>query len=124
MAHRVGIYRVLQRVFLLSVILMLLGQVTGAALATPNFSLPGAAVQQNQQVPRFESADCMFKYASQIPKSWNLQCGYLVVPETYENPTGRTIRLAVVIFKARGGNPAANPLFMLQGGPGGSTIDI
>jgi pimeloyl-ACP methyl ester carboxylesterase len=53
-----------------------------------------------------------------------VECGYLTVPELHANPTGPTLRLAVVVFKSTGPNPAPDPLFMAQGGPGGSTIDF
>jgi pimeloyl-ACP methyl ester carboxylesterase len=124
-----GTNRVLRRIFSLILVLMLLGQVTGSALAAPQFSGSGAAgglkaAQQSQAVPRFEPSNCTFKYAAQITQGRNIQCGYLVVPETYENASGPTIRLAVVVFKAANSGSASDPLFMLQGGPGGSTIEI
>ena len=49
-------------------------------------------------------------------------CGYVTVPELHANPDGPTIQLAVVRVRAIGENPAPDPLFMEQGGPGGSTI--
>ncbi len=51
-------------------------------------------------------------------------CGYVTVPEQHSQPNGPTIQLAVVRARSNGENPAPDPLFMEQGGPGGSTLDI
>ncbi len=50
-------------------------------------------------------------------------CGFLTVPKNYADPNGPTIRLGVVQIygTASTSNP---PLFIAQGGPGGSTIDV
>lgn len=50
-------------------------------------------------------------------------CGYVAVPESHSNPAnGRTLRLAVVIYKSPNRAAAPDPLLMAQGGPGGSTL--
>jgi len=46
------------------------------------------------------------------------------VPLQHSNLSGPVIQLGVVILHATGKSPAPDPLFMAQGGPGGSTIDI
>jgi pimeloyl-ACP methyl ester carboxylesterase len=51
-------------------------------------------------------------------------CGYLTVPELHRQPTGPTLKLAVVILNSTGDQPAPDPLMMAQGGPGGSTLDF
>ncbi len=50
-------------------------------------------------------------------------CGFLTVPKNYADPNGPTLRLGVVQIYATATttNP---PLFIAQGGPGGSTIDV
>lgn len=50
-------------------------------------------------------------------------CGYVRVPERHSNPDGEKIDLAVMIIHASSDNKQSDPLFFLQGGPGGSTID-
>ncbi len=77
-----------------------------------------------QDIARFESAECMFDPFPGLIEGTNMECGYLTVPEEWDNPSGPTIRLAVVILKAQSENPAPDPLVMMQGGPGGSTIDL
>ncbi len=77
-----------------------------------------------QNVPRFESAPCMVTLPPGAVEGRDIQCGYLVVPLQYEQPQGPTIRLAVAIIKTQSSNPPPDPLVMMQGGPGGSTLDF
>ena len=51
-------------------------------------------------------------------------CGYVTVPEQRALPKGRTIQLAVVRIRSTSKRPAADPLFVEQGGPGDSTIGV
>ena len=51
------------------------------------------------------------------------QCGVLTVFENRATNTGRKIDLHVAVIKARGPNPAPDPIFYLAGGPGASAID-
>ena len=50
-------------------------------------------------------------------------CGSVSVPENRSNHSGREIALAVVILPARGPVHAPDPVFWIEGGPGGSAID-
>ncbi len=49
-----------------------------------------------------------------------IECGKLTVPENRNKPNGRTLDLAVEIFKSLSATPAADPVIFLPGGPGGS----
>ncbi len=98
---------------------------------SPVFAQPAPAIRgmamggpSLQDIARFESAECMFDPFPGLIEGTNMECGYLTVPEEWDNPSGPTIRLAVVILKAQSENPAPDPLVMMQGGPGGSTIDL
>lgn len=51
-------------------------------------------------------------------------CGYVTVPEEHAQPQGRTLQLAVVRIRSTRKSPAADPLFVEQGGPGDSTIGV
>lgn len=86
----------------------------GRAVAAPAVQPPLAT---------FEPASCDFidPIIGVVPP--DVECGYVIVPEEYSNPSGPTIRLAVAIVPSQAPNPAPDPLVMLQGGPGGSTID-
>ena len=98
--------------------------------------LPSAA----QTAPRFEPADCaiILKPAIDNPllarltvADKTIDCGYVTVPEEHGKDNGKTIKLAVAVLRATRADGALvgaadkkpDPLVMLQGGPGGSTID-
>jgi pimeloyl-ACP methyl ester carboxylesterase len=51
-------------------------------------------------------------------------CGYVTVPEQHGKSPGLTIQLAVVRTRSTSKAPAADPLFVEQGGPGDSTIGV
>ena len=52
------------------------------------------------------------------------QCATLIVPADPENPEGEQLELAVVRVPALAATPQGDPLVMIQGGPGGSSIDM
>ena len=54
----------------------------------------------------------------------NISCGFVTVPEFHAEPDGNQIRVAVAVIHSLSPNPAPDPLFMEQGGPGGSTIEL
>ncbi len=66
----------------------------------------------------FQTTSCPFTLAAGVVEGKDVRCGYLTVPEDHSRPQGRTIRLAVAIFKAVYSNPDADPVVDLQGGPG------
>lgn len=80
--------------------------------ATPNRAKFGAA---------WKTVDCK---TFDVPAAIAAQsdCGYVTVPEQHAQPQGRTIQLAVVRTRSTSKAPAADPLFVEQGGPGDSTI--
>lgn len=51
------------------------------------------------------------------------QCGTLSVFEDRATNSGRMIDIHVAVIRARGQNPAPDPIFWLAGGPGGSAIE-
>jgi pimeloyl-ACP methyl ester carboxylesterase len=83
---------------------------------------------QTQALGVFEPAECIFEFPiiSFIRPDWlGVECGYVTVPERHESPeNGGTIRLAVAILPSQAEQPAPDPLFMAQGGPGGSSLEI
>src|SRR5437763_14461195 len=92
---------------------MLVGSGTGALR-------PAARTQPAP--PRFEPTACHFKLGAGIVAGRDVRCGFVVVPEDRSAPHGRTIRLAVAIFKSPRSHPAPDPFVFLQGGPGGRVI--
>jgi len=89
--------------------------------SAPKF--PAQAAIFKETAPYFSPASCMFKLPTGWEEGKQVDCGYLTVPEQYENPDGPTIQLAVAILRSQDPNKRSDPLVMLQGGPGGSTID-
>jgi pimeloyl-ACP methyl ester carboxylesterase len=79
--------------------------------------LPAAA---QDSIPRFEPTSCNFT----IPNGQDPQCGYLVVPENRSNPGGKTIKIALAVFKSSNPNKAPDPVIYLDGGPGGMTLNL
>ena len=82
------------------------------------------AVPSQPQTAHFEEIACS-DLSENIPYDENTRCGYLYVPETHHQPQTnfKKLRLAFVIYESIGENPQPDPLFIAQGGPGGSTIE-
>jgi pimeloyl-ACP methyl ester carboxylesterase len=69
-------------------------------------------------LPRFEPSECPIE----VPDSPAIDCGYLVVPEDYDNPEEETIRLPIIIIRSSSENSAPDPVLFTEGGPGMSTL--
>ena len=80
-------------------------------------SLPATA---QDRVPHLEPAECTFERGDWA-RDVKFECKWLVVPEAREKPKSRTIKLAVVILRAKEPN-GSPPLVFLHGGPGVSGI--
>lgn len=52
------------------------------------------------------------------------RCGWLAVPENREQATGKQLRLHVAVIPALRLEPAADPLFVISGGPGQAASDF
>ncbi len=81
-------------------------------------SVGATAVLADEHFPRFEPDACSFGEVARI------ECGWVVVPEDYAEPDGKTIRLAVAILKTNNRNPAPDPIVYLSGGPGGGVVEF
>jgi pimeloyl-ACP methyl ester carboxylesterase len=91
--------------------------VLSAGIITLLFAfLPVAYAQR--EAPRFEPSDCPID----VPDDPPIDCGYLIVPEDYDDPEGATIRLPIIIIHSRSANPAPDPLLYTAGGPGYSSL--
>lgn len=85
------------------------------------------AAPHPQYTAAFEPSKCMFEFPLVkylAPASVGFKCGYVTVPEQHHNPDGPSIQLAVAILPSTAKNPAPDPLFMAQGGPGGSSLEL
>jgi pimeloyl-ACP methyl ester carboxylesterase len=79
-------------------------------------------LENPETVPRLEWGSCDFPIPSGFTEGTDALCGYLVVPESRDIPDGPTLRLAILILKARNETEQNPPLVILHGGPGGSAI--
>ncbi|MGQ0603269.1 MAG: alpha/beta fold hydrolase, partial [Anaerolineales bacterium] len=103
-----------------------------AILVAMLVAAPAHAATHTQAAPDYAPTACTnfdgvnrpFTIPAGASEGDNFECGWLIVPEEHANPDGPIIRLAVVIVRADDPNPAPDPLVMLQGGPGGSSIDV
>jgi pimeloyl-ACP methyl ester carboxylesterase len=78
-----------------------------------------APAQAQETLPRFLPEDCPIN----VPASPEIECGYLVVPENYDNPQGTTINLPVIIIHNRSGNPSPEAILYTDGGPAYSSLN-
>jgi pimeloyl-ACP methyl ester carboxylesterase len=70
----------------------------------------------------FEKVEC--KGSTTTQAGFKVDCGYLTVPENRSQPDGRQIRLYVAILRTRNKTPQPDPLFYLEGGPGGRAHEM
>jgi pimeloyl-ACP methyl ester carboxylesterase len=92
-----------------------------AALIAPVLLCAAPRLAAQAGVPRLEHSECPFE-RGEWARDIKLECSWLVVPEMRDRPTGRTVRLAVAVVRAK--NPITTPLVMLHGGPGLSGLRI
>ncbi len=71
-----------------------------------------------KRLPIFEQSPCPFD----IPAEAMVECGFVVVPEIHDNPTGPTIKIAVATFKDQSDERQPDPVMLLAGGPGEKTV--
>jgi len=67
-----------------------------------------------EEVPFFEGSHC----PADLPDDLVIDCGYLVVPEDYEEVGGDSIRLPVYILRSQNAHPAPDPIVFMTGLPG------
>jgi pimeloyl-ACP methyl ester carboxylesterase len=98
------------------------GIVALAILVGTGAGRSAAPARAQPATPRFEPTSCQFKLGAGIVAGRDVRCGFVVVPEDRTVPNGRTVRLAVAIFKSPSPHPKPDPFVFLQGGPGGRLI--
>jgi pimeloyl-ACP methyl ester carboxylesterase len=91
-------------------------------LLTITMSGQNNSMSSTKHKPVLQLTGCFLEDCSPFLDDSRIQYAYLTVPEDYEHPEGRKLRLAVIIIKASGENPEADPLIYLSGGPGGKAI--
>jgi pimeloyl-ACP methyl ester carboxylesterase len=83
------------------------------------------ATAMQDAAPVLVPADCeMLAQAESDPRHalGDVACGYLDVPENWDDPGARRLRIGYAVLLAESRHPAADPLLYLSGGPGGSAL--
>ncbi|PJF39351.1 MAG: transporter, partial [Phototrophicales bacterium] len=84
--------------------------------------VPVIQAQDPTTIGSFATAPCVVEVPEGAVEGRDIICGYVNVPEFYDRQSTNTLRLAVAILPSISSEPAPDPLFMAQGGPGGSTL--
>ncbi|MCA9869685.1 MAG: beta-lactamase family protein, partial [Anaerolineae bacterium] len=72
--------------------------------------------------PRFEPLEeCFAQLPEDVDFTLDMDCGYVVVPESHQDDSSREIKLGITRLNS-GQGTANSPLFMLAGGPGQTQI--
>ncbi|MGD8627037.1 MAG: alpha/beta fold hydrolase, partial [Anaerolineae bacterium] len=76
--------------------------------------------------PAFEPAQCFTPELTwDLPQEgYDLDCGYLIVPEDRSQPQGRQVNLPVVVLHTDAPNPPPDPVIYLAGGGGFNMMPI
>jgi pimeloyl-ACP methyl ester carboxylesterase len=83
---------------------------------------PSASAQAERRGPNWTSTACE-ELKIDAASADLVTCGYVTTPLRHANPSGAQIRLATVIIHADTADRKPDPLFVGQGGPGGSSIE-
>ncbi len=70
---------------------------------------------------KFEKTNTFFPEEKIINQD-NIEWGYLTVPENWDKPEGKKIKLAVAVLKSTSKNGSSNPVVFVEGGPGAGDI--
>lgn len=92
----------------------------GPALGLVAGSGTGLASPPPARSAAWQAIDCADFDLVDLPEG--VDCGYVTVPRRHDDPEGPTIELATVVLRAPEEGRAPEPVFLAQGGPGGSSI--
>ena len=70
--------------------------------------------------PVFTETSCPFPITEEHHKQ--IRCGTVKVPENYENPDGRQLKLAVAVLPSLANEPVSDPVIFIPGGPGSAGL--
>lgn len=110
------------RLELLAVVLLmasLLLPARGGLMAASADATPGAGATAT-----FEEGSCLWDLPRNLDGGRSITCGFVVVPLFHDDPAAGSIRLAVGVIQPDRGEATGDPVFMLNGGPGGSSGDF
>ncbi len=96
---------------------------TALPTASPEPTLTPTTEPTPTPAASFRGAPCPFDLPAGQEEGETVECGFLTVPEDRSDPESPTIDLAVAIFHP-GGEPEPDPIIYLEGGPGGSGLEL
>lgn len=103
----------IKHLFNVSILITLL--VSACLPIQPVITLNPEPVQPTAVItPAFLPTGCLYP----VKPEDNVECGFLLVPENRSDPNSRIIRLHLLRFQSASDQPAADPLIVLNGGPG------
>ncbi|BFM41366.1 hypothetical protein CFS9_00070 [Flavobacterium sp. CFS9] len=85
-------------------------------LIVPNFAFAQAKAFTLERVKTFFPED-------QNLSKENIEWAFLTVPENWEKPTGKTVKIAVAVLKSISKSKDSNPVVYIDGGPGSGGIE-
>jgi len=78
-----------------------------------------APLSNAQTTGTYQVVECPFDIPAGVTTA--IECGYFTVPEDWEDSSNtNVVDLMVVTLSSRSATPLADPIFFLEGGPGGS----
>jgi len=119
---RIGLAVAISAVFAAQLAVM---PVTYAAASVATQAATQSAAQSG--TPKFTESACQFDTTNQglsgMTEGTDYRCGMVTVPEDHTKAdNGKTIQIAVAVFKSTAATPAADPVIYLDGGPGGYSL--
>jgi pimeloyl-ACP methyl ester carboxylesterase len=90
--------------------------------ASPGFAADSEAPAPGDAAPQFAPGTCPFSAAAVQP--YRVECGHVTVRESRNRPDSRTLKLLVAIVHTQAKPAAADPAVLLEGGPGGNSVDL
>ena len=100
------------------VILFLCTIVIGSSTSIDCTTIP------NPEIGRYQPAVCPVDLPEGSDLTDKLEFGYIAVPEQHTKPDGPVIQVAVARFRSASDQPAADPIVLINGGPGDSNLDL
>jgi hypothetical protein len=91
---------------------------SGSQDPVPPVAVPAAPVAPKAQL---DESGCPYKLDPAAARGG--RCGWLVVPQDRSEPNGPTVRIPFAVFRGTGASSLA-PVFLLNGGPGGTWSDL
>ncbi|WP_316634058.1 alpha/beta fold hydrolase [uncultured Flavobacterium sp.] len=85
-------------------------------LCLPSYLFP------QKKAYKLEKATSFFPDEPTLNKENNIEWGYLIVPENWDKPEGKTIKIAFAVLKNTSKNQISNPVVYLEGGPGAGEV--